>query len=380
MDVEAALGIRLAPADRSFVEEWRGWVAEHLHGEYCEVTGRGGPGDDDAWDVRLAWERELASAVQEVLFAWEYARSGAPARCTHFGENLFAPTLLAHGTPEQKARFLPPIARAEELWCQGYSEPGAGSDLAAVRTSARRDGDQWSITGQKVWTTFAHRADWVFVLCRTDPGSTGRHGLSYLLCPLGREGVQIRPIRSLLGAFDFNEVFFDDARTDASNVVGAEGDGWRVAMSTLGHERGTSVLSYQFSFQREMSQLLAEVRRRGRGGDPVLRRRLADAVVGLEVMRLTNLRTLSRLLRGGELGPEASGVKLYWSRWHQRFCELALDVLGADATVVGEGYVPQGLLRSYLSSRSETIYAGTTEIQLDIVGERVLALPKEPRG
>ena len=403
MDVEKALGVRLSPADRSFVAEWRDWVGSHLRQEHREVAGRGGPGDDDAWDVRLAWERDLAAGgwiglgwppayggrgatpAQEVLFAWEYAQSGAPARCTHFGENLLAPTLLAYGTPEQKSRFLPPIARAEELWCQGYSEPGAGSDLAAVRTSARIEDGRWTITGQKVWTTFAHHADWIFVLCRTEEGSTGRRGLSYLLCPLDQPGVEVRPIRSLVGAADFNEVFFDAARTDADNAVGATGDGWRVAMSTLGHERGTSVLSYQFSFQREMAELLAEVRRRGRTGDPVLRRRLAGALVDLEVMRLTNLRTLARLLRDGELGPEASGIKLYWSRWHQRFCELALDVLGADATVVGssygegDGYLPTGPVRSYLSSKSETIYAGTTEIQLNIVGERVLGLPREPR-
>src|SRR4051812_4252340 len=213
-------GLELTPADLAFRAELRAWLDEHLTPAFRLAAGRGGPGDDDAWDVRLEWERELASGrwiglgwpaefggreatpTQNVLFHLEYAAAGAPARCTHFGEALLGPTLLARGSEALKHRFLPPIARGEELWCQGYSEPGAGSDLAAIQTKARLDGDEWVIDGQKVWTTFAHHADWVFVLCRTEPGSTGRTGLSYLLCPLDQPGVQVRPIRSLVGAAD----------------------------------------------------------------------------------------------------------------------------------------------------------------------------------
>jgi alkylation response protein AidB-like acyl-CoA dehydrogenase len=392
-------GLEPTSDDLAFRDEFRSWLREHLTAAFRTAAGRGGPGDDDAWELRLAWERELAAGrwiglswpreyggreatrTQEVLFHLEYAAAGAPARCTHFGEALLAPTLLARGSEELKRRFLPPIARGEELWCQGYSEPGAGSDLAAVQTRARLDGDDWVVDGQKVWTTFARHADWIFALCRTQPGSSGRAGLSYLLIPLDQPGVDVRPIRSLAGAADFNEVFFDGARTPRANVVGEPGDGWRVAMSTLGHERATSVLAYQFSFVAEFGRLVDAVRSRGLAGDVSVRRRLAECWTGLEVMRLNNARMLTGLLRDGTLGPEASFTKFYWSRWHQDFCDLAMDLLGADATVLegesGEGYRPTGLVRSWLTSRSETIYAGTTEIQLNIIGERVLGLPKD---
>jgi len=383
-------------ADEEFREELRTWLSEHLTGEFAQVAGRGSPSDDDAWDVRIEWERELgrggwiglawprvyggrqATYAQEVIFSLEYAKAGAPARCTHFGESLLAPTLLAHGTQAQKERFLPPIQLADELWCQGYSEPGAGSDLASVRTTAVPDGEQWRINGQKVWTSFAHHADWIFLLARTDPEAPRHRGISYMLCPIDQPGVEIRPITSLAGRADFNEVFFTDATTAADMVVGPVNNGWAVAMSTLGHERATSVLSYQFSFQREMEVLVDEVRRRGMGKDPMFRHRLAEAAVGLRVMAANNMRTLGRLAREGELGPEASVTKVFWSRWHKAFCELALDVLGPDAMLV-DGAEPTGLQRSALMALGETLYAGTTEIQLNIMAERVLGLPREPR-
>ncbi|WP_063837526.1 acyl-CoA dehydrogenase family protein, partial [Streptomyces sp. NRRL WC-3549] len=277
-----------------FRAEIRGWLATHLTGEFAGLRGRGGPGrEHEAFAERLAWERHMAaegwtcvgwpkeyggrgaSLEEQVAFHEEYALADAPARVNHIGEQLLGPTLVAFGTPEQRARFLPPIVAAEELWCQGYSEPDAGSDLANVRTRAERDdaGD-WTVTGQKIWTSLAHASQWCFVVARTEPGSSRHHGLSYLLVPLDQPGVEIRPITQLTGTSEFNEVFFDGARTRAENIVGAPGDGWRVAMATLGFERGVSTLGQQVGFRRELETLIEEARRNGAAGDPLIRDRL----------------------------------------------------------------------------------------------------------
>jgi len=248
------------PAEAAFRAEVRAWLAEHLVGEYAALGSGGGPADETGWDTRLEWEKVLgadrwvgmswpveyggrgADLAQQIIFNEEYARAGAPARISFFGEGLFAPTLIQFGTDEQKQRFLPAIQRVEELWCQGFSEPNAGSDLANIQTRAVLDGDEWVITGQKVWTTLAHRADWCFVVCRTDPESSSHHGLSYLLCPMDQPGVEVRPLRQLTGSSEFNEVFFDSARTAKANVLGPVGEGWKVAMATLGFERGTAFM------------------------------------------------------------------------------------------------------------------------------------------
>ncbi|MBD0322952.1 MAG: acyl-CoA dehydrogenase family protein, partial [Aldersonia sp.] len=255
------------PEDEQFAKDVREWLAENLTGEFAELRGRGGPGrEHEAFSERLAWDRHLAAAgwtclgwprkyggreatmSQQVIFHEEYAKADAPARVSHVGEELLGPTLIAFGTEKQRERFLPGIKTVTELWCQGYSEPGAGSDLAAVSTSARLDGDHWSVNGQKVWTSLAHVADWAFVVTRTEPGSQRHKGLSYLLVPMKQPGVTIRPIVQLTGTSEFNEVFFDDARTDADLVVGEPGDGWRVAMGTLTFERGVSTLGQQIGF------------------------------------------------------------------------------------------------------------------------------------
>jgi len=270
------------------------------------------------------------------------------------------------------------------VWCQGYSEPGAGSDLANVACRARRDGDDWVVSGEKIWTTFAHHADWIFAIVRTGPGSVRHAGLSYLLIPLDQPGVQVRPIRTMLGDSGFNSVYFEDARTSADNLIGAEGAGWTAAMTTLGHERATSVLNYQFSFVREMSQLRELAARRGALNDELLRDRLIDAYIGLEIMGYNNMRSLARALVDGQFGPEASIGKYYWSRWHQSFTELAMDVLGPDAllgTSWGDGpdAASEGMRRAFVRARAETIYAGTSEIQKNIISERVLGMPREPQ-
>jgi alkylation response protein AidB-like acyl-CoA dehydrogenase len=391
----------LDATDRAFREELLEWLDANLVGEFTGQSHRGGPDDDDNWELRRAWEHRLgeghwlglswprrfggreATLTQEIVFAMEYAAAGAPPRAAFHGETLMAPTALHYGTEEQKARLLAPMARGEVVWCQGYSEPGAGSDLANISTRARLDGDCWVVTGQKVWTTFAHHADWVFAIVRTEPGSTRHAGLSYLLVPLVQPGVQVVPIRTMLGDSGFNEVFFEEARTSVDNVLGAPGEGWKAAMTTLGHERATSVLNYQFSFRREMAALQELAKRRGATADPVVRDRLVDSLIGLEIMGYNNLRTLGSALRNGEFGPEASLGKYYWSKWHQQFTELAMDVLAEDGwlgTEWGSGpdRTAESLRRAYVRARAETIYAGTSEIQQNIISERVLGLPREP--
>ena len=384
--------------DESFRAEVRAWLQENLRGEFAGVRGRGGPGrEHEAFEERVAWDRHLAasgwtclgwpsehggrglSLLQQVIFHEEYARADAPARVSHIGEELLGPTLMAFGTDDQKRRFLPGIRNVTELWCQGYSEPGAGSDLASVSTRARLEGDEWVVDGQKVWTSMAHVADWCFVVARTEPGSKRHAGLSYLLVPMGQEGVEVRPIEQLTGTSEFNEVFFDGARTDASLVVGEPGDGWKVAMGTLGFERGVSTIGQQVGFARELEGLVALARANGAIEDPRVRDRLVRARMGLEVMRLNALRTLAGFTTGSE-GPETSITKLVWATWHRSLGELALEVAGA-ASLVSEAapYELDQWQRLFLFTRSDTIYGGSNEIQRNIISERVLGLPKEPK-
>ncbi|GAA3162339.1 acyl-CoA dehydrogenase family protein [Planomonospora alba] len=378
-----------------FREQIRTWLREQLEGEFAHARGLGGPGrEHEGHEVRLAWERRLGEAgwtclgwpeeyggrdatlAEQVVFHEEYARADAPARVGHIGEGLVGPTILEFGTQEQKRRFLEPIRRGRELWCQGYSEPEAGSDLAGVRTRARLEGGEWIVSGQKTWTSLAHLADWCFVLARTEPGSRRHAGLSYLLVPLDQPGVEIRPIVQLTGTSEFNEVFFDGARTAAGNILGAPGEGWRVAMATLGYERGASTLGQQIGFQREFERVAAAARRTGAVEDPVLRDRLLRAWLELRIMRLNALRTMTSL-SAGEPGPEVSIAKLYWSEWHRRLGELAQAVQGRAGLVAdGAPYELNDLQRLYLFSRADTIYAGSSEIQRNIIAERTLGLPR----
>ena len=375
--------------EEEFRDRVRTWLAEHLRGEFAALRGKGGPGrEHEAFEERLAWERELAAGgwnclgwpvehggqgatlEQQVVFHEEYALADAPAKVGHFGQELLGPTLIAFGTPEQQRRFLPPIVAAQELWCQGYSEPGAGSDLAAVSTSAQLEGDDWVITGQKVWTSLAQHADWCFVLARTEPGSVRHHGLSYLLVPMRQSTIDVRPIRQLTGTAEFNEVFFDGARTEGSLVVGEPGDGWRVAMGTLAFERGVATLGQQVGFRRELTALTELARGLD---DPVVAERIDRAWVGLEVMRAHAIRTL------GDTGPgTASVAKLVWANWHKSLGELAMLVRGAAGMVAPDGL--DEWQRLYLFTRADTIYGGSDEVQRNIIAERVLGLPREARG
>ena len=396
------MDIEIRPEDQPFADEVRRWLDEHLVGEFAEHRGVGGPDDSAAWDVRLRWEKELsagrwlgltwpreyggrgATLAQAIIFEYEYARAQAPYRLGVQGQDLFGPTLLMFGTPEQKARFLPKILAAEEFWGQGFSEPDAGSDLASVRTQARlvkgdgeAGGGEWVIDGQKIWMTFGASADWLYVLCRTDPGSARHHGLSLLIVPAHQAGVEIRPIRNMLGDGEFCEVFFTGARTRADLVVGAPGDGWKVAMAALGVERGTLLMPQQLGFEREAEHVLRLAR--DRAGAAGLSHRLVDSWIAVRLMRVTTLRTISELVAGRTPGPQAATSKLYASAQHQRLLELGTELLAEDATITGNDYAVAPLQRAFLLSRAETIYGGSSQIQRNIIGERVLGLPKEPR-
>ena len=391
------MDLNLTSEDLAFRDEVRTWLEENVVGEYAALGGRGGSGDETyGFDVRREWERELsrggwtcvgwpveyggrgASIPQQVIFNEEYVRAKAPGRVGVLGEGLLGPTVIYYGTDQQRARFLPPIVAGEELWCQGYSEPNAGSDLASLATRAELDGDEWVITGQKVWTSLAHTADWCFVMCRTDAASARHKGLSYLLVPMDQPGIEVRPITQITATSEFNEVFFDGARTAAANVLGAPGQGWEVGLATLAFERGVGLLGHLLSFRREFDSLLDEARASGRVTEPVLRDRLVKSFIELEALRLTTLRSLTGI-DGPVAPPEASILKLFWASWHQEFGELAMDVLGMASTVTGEEYDLGPEHRTFMFSRSETIYGGSNEIQRNIIGERVLGLPAEPK-
>ena len=391
------MNTRFSEEDERFRAEIAGWLADNLSGDFAVARGRGGPGDEHSFlEERLAWERKLAedgwtcvgwpkeyggrdlSLNQQVIFYEEYARAGGPGRANHVGEGLLGPTVIAFGSDEQKQRFLPGVVDGTEIWCQGYSEPNAGSDLANVQTRARLEGDEWVIDGQKVWTSWGAWADWCFVVCRTDPDSERHKGLSYLLVPMKQEGVDPRPIEQMTGTSEFCEVFFNGARTASENIVGNPGEGWAVAMGTLGFERGVSTLGQQMQFTNELAQIIAIAKRNGRAEDPVMRQRIADAWMGLQIMRYHALRTLSST--NPELSPEGTITKIYWATWHRELGKLFMDVMGPEGEIAEAfPYELTQLQRMYLFVRSDTIYAGSNQIQRNIISERALGLPREPR-
>ena len=377
----------------------RAWLSDHVTGEFAALGGRGGSGDETfGFETRLEWEKVLAadgwtgigwpvefggrgaSIAHQVIFNEEYVRAGAPGRVSVLGEGLLGPTLIQYGTPEQQARFLPPILAGTELWCQGYSEPNAGSDLANVQTKAGRDGDEWVVTGQKVWTSGAHQADWCFVVCRTEPGSERHRGLSYLLVPMDQPGVEVRPITQLTRTSEFNEVFFDGARTPYDHVVGEVGDGWRVALATLAFERGVGLLGHQVSFRRELDHLFELARANGRTRTrssvngwpaPTPSSRSSASTRCAACPATTGRWPHRRPPSSSCTGPRGTGSWASWPwtssgrpGWWWTSAPYELDEFQ----------------RTFLFSRSETIYGGSNEIQKNIIGERVLGLPPEPKG
>jgi alkylation response protein AidB-like acyl-CoA dehydrogenase len=367
-----------AEAD-SFVEQWRRTLAEH------GLLG-------------VSWPREYGGAgltkLEQVVLVEELARAGVPAMGgnDNFSIKMVGNTLLRWGTEAQKRRFLPRILSGEDVWCQGYSEPGAGSDLAGLSTRAVLDGDRWVVTGQKIWTSRAREANWMFLLARTDPAATRHGGITFLLVPLDQPGVDIRPITMLSGETEFNEVFLDGATTPADHVVGEVNGGWAVAMTLLGHERGEEAATNPILFRAELDRLVALARERGLNSDPVVRQRLARAHIRCEIMRFLGYRILTGVLSGsGTVGPEASISKLYWSEYHRSVTELALDLLGVDGTVLdGRGPIRSyrtddpgapntsgSWIGAFYNATAGTIYAGTSEIQRNILAEAILGLPRD---
>lgn len=387
------MNLQESQADQAFRTSVSEWMAAHLSGPFeplRHASGLGSPGYEPAlakrWEQALAsggwtglgWPREHGGQdlplAQQVIFHEEYVRCGGPGRLGHIGESLLAPTLMAHGTPALQTRFLPDILAGKSYWAQGYSEPGAGSDLAAVRTRARVDAEsgEWVIDGQKVWTSWAQESDWIFVLARCEPGSVRHKGLILLLVPLHQAGVTIRPIRQITGDSEFNEVFFDGARTEGALHLGAPGQGWAVAMYLLGCERGASTLGQQAHFKHELEQLIAVARGNGAARDPLLRQRIAHAALGLQTLRSHALRSSM-----ADAQPKAASISKYlWSNWRRSLGELAMDVLGLEGDLVGDGPHRRALQQLWLISRSDTIYAGSNEIQLNMMAERALQMPR----
>lgn len=394
--------LSFSPADEQFREEVATWLRENLTGDFAKLRFRGGPGDEHMFpEERKHWEQKLAeggwtcigwpqqyggrgcSIEQQVIFFEEYARAGAPGRVGHIGEGLAGPTLIAFGSEAQKQKYLPGIRAGRELWCQGYSEPGAGSDLANVKTRARFDVEKnkWIINGQKVWTSLAHESDYCFVIARSDPDSIAHKGLGFFLLKMQQPGIEVRPITQITGTSEFNEVFFDDAECDADDIVGAPGDGWKVAMGLLGFERGVSTLGQQMQFQNELNDIIALAKANGADRNPAIRQRIAKAHTELKIMRYNSMRMLSgAALSDGSLQREALIYKLFWATWHRDVGELAMDVMGPESQILeGAPYQLSRLQAMYLFVRSDTIYGGTNEIQRNIIAERGLGMPKEPK-
>lgn len=389
--------------DERFRCEVASWLQDNLKGEFARLKYRGGPGDEHSYPAeRKDWEQKLAeggwtcvgwpqehggrgcSIEQQVIFFEEYARAGAPGRVGHIGEGLAGPTIIAFGTEAQKQKYLPGIVAGTELWCQGYSEPGAGSDLANVKTRARFDETRgkWVLNGQKVWTSLAHESDYCFVIARTDPESVAHKGLGFFLVKMDQPGIEIRPIEQITGTSEFNEVFFDDAECDAEDIVGAPGDGWKVAMGLLGFERGVSTLGQQMQFQNELDDIVSLARDNGAAGIPDIRQRIARAHTELKIMRYNAMRMLSgQSVSDGSLQKEALIYKLFWASWHRSLGELAMDVMGPESEILAAApYQLSRLQAMFLFVRSDTIYGGTNQIQRNIIAERGLGMPKEPRA
>jgi alkylation response protein AidB-like acyl-CoA dehydrogenase len=361
-------GFASSRADRMEVEKLRAWQ-RRMHG---------------AGYVGMDWPRELggrgASLVEQVVLYQEMARAESPQFVNRGGLSMLGPTLMKHGTAAQRARFLPGILTADELWCQGFSEPDAGSDLASLQTRAARDGDAFLVTGQKVWTSMAHVADWCFLLARTDPEAPKHKGLSFLLVDMRTPGITVRPLRQMTGEAEFNEVFFDGVRVGAEHLVGRENEGWSVAITTLMYERDLLTFIRHISLRNALQRLFRLCRERGRTADPLVRQRLAGLAIGEQALQLNAYRSLTRLLKGGQPGPEGSTSKLFWSQLDQELAQVATEVLGPYAQLAAGSRwaVDDGQWEFYAClAQASGIRAGTSEILRNILGERVLGLPRD---
>ena len=395
------MDLNLTPDEQRFRDEFRAWLQSNIPEDWDPAAFH----DEDskqrfeylrAWQKKMFeagwagihWPREYggrgATLIQQAIFIEEMARASAPPLINVLGLSLLGPTLIAYGTEAQKMRYLAHILSADEIWCQGYSEPNAGSDLAALRSEAVRDGDDFVVNGQKTWTSFGHFADWCFAVVRTDPDVPKHKGLTYILIDMHSPGITVRPLKQMTGDSEFNEVSFQNVRVPVENVVGEVNRGWEIAIATLMFERGTLGASLQITFKRQIERLIELSRTVDRGGrpaceDPIIRQKLAQIYTEIEVFRLNQMRTLTRMSKSGVPGPEGSIQKIFWSEMNQRMQQVAMEMLGAYGQLTRESdyAIDHGQwAHAYLRSRGNTIEAGTSEIQRNIIGHFVLGLPK----
>ena len=394
------MDVRDAPDEAAFRQRLRSWLHSNLPEGwgtpgYVEPSGPEGLAFQKQWSRRLyeagfiglTWPKAYggfgAPPAYQVILMEELGRAGAPEHATPIGLGMAGPAILTHGTEEQRRRYLPPILTGQEVWCQGFSEPEAGSDLASLRTRAERDGDAYVISGQKVWSSFAHQADLCILLARTDPEAERHAGLTYFIVPMHAPGVEVRPLRQITGDAEFNEIFLDGVRVPVENVVGAPGDGWTVAVTTLMHERANLAVMLTVRLDDALTRLIALARSTRRHGgraadDPLIRDAIAGLWSDVQALRVTNARALSMLTSTGAPGPEGSIVKLVWAEANQRLTSLALEIQGSYAMLSGGEHAVDGgrWQRLQLRSRGNSIEGGTSEILRDVIAERILDLPK----
>jgi len=374
--------LTLSPSEQAFRDELREWLADNHPGE--EPSG-----DEAAWQFRMTWQRKLhergyaglswpeeyggrgATLIEQAIFGEEMARAKAPSTANVLGLVMGGPVVIAHGSDEQKRRYLEPILSGEEIWCQGFSEPESGSDLASLKTRAVKSNGEWVVTGQKVWTTFAHHAKWCMLVARTDPDAPKHQGLTYFLMDMEQEAVQVRPLRQITGEEEFNELFIEEARIPDENVVGGVGNGWAVAITTLMHERAGLGAASAASVKIALGALIDLARERGVDQDPVIRQKIAALLIEAEALRLNAWRGLTQIMKTGIPGPEGSLPKLQWSAVNQGLTELAVAIQGEEGVMRDSDWTYR-----FLRARANSIEGGTTEILKNIIAERVLGLPR----
>ena len=376
------MDLTLTTEEQAFRDEVRAWLDENHPGPEPD-------GEEAKFEFRRAWQRKLhdggwagiswpkdfggrgATLIEQAIFSEEMARAKAPSPANVLGLVMGGPVVIAHGTEDQKERFLEPILSGAEIWCQGFSEPESGSDLASLKTRAVRDNGGWRVTGQKVWTTYAHEAKWCMLLARSDSDAPKHKGLTYFICDMDQDEIEVRPLRQITGEAEFNEIFLEGARIPEENVVGGEGNGWNVAITTLMHERAGLGAASAIAVRRDLDELIAVINERGLADDPVIRQRIAQLKIGVEALRLGALRALTQQMRVGIPGPEGSLSKWEWAILNQGLTELAVDVLGPEALEPGSEWAYR-----FLRARANSIEGGTTEVMKNIVAERVLGLPR----
>jgi alkylation response protein AidB-like acyl-CoA dehydrogenase len=376
------MDLTLTAEEQAFRDEVRAWLKANHPGPEPD-------GEEAKFEFRRAWQRQMhdagwagiswpkeyggrgATLIEQAIFSEEMSRAKAPSPANVLGLVMGGPVVIAHGSEEQKERFLEPILSGEEIWCQGFSEPESGSDLASLKTKAVRGNGGWQVTGQKVWTTYAHEAKWCMLLARSDPDAPKHKGLTYFICDMEQEEIDVRPLRQITGEAEFNEIFLEGARIPEENVVGGEGNGWNVAITTLMHERAGLGAASAISVRRDLDELIALINERGLGDDPVIRQRIAELKIGVEALRLGALRALTQQMKVGIPGPEGSLSKWEWAILNQGLTELAVDVLGPEALDPDSEWAYR-----FLRARANSIEGGTTEVMKNIVAERVLGLPR----